>query len=94
MTEIESGLFLRQINKLSTKNQKTNDESYQVTGSSSVGGLMRKSEDAQLCQVSVRTVDQWIAEKKIPSIKVGRNVRFRWPAVEAALMRYERRAIY
>jgi len=61
---------------------------------SSVGGLMRKSEVAQLCRVSVRTIDQWIAEKKIPSIKVGRNVRFRWPAVEVALMRYERRAIH
>jgi excisionase family DNA binding protein len=40
----------------------------------------------------MRTVDSWLHSRKIPSIKLGRAVRFRWPAVEAALLRHERQA--
>jgi excisionase family DNA binding protein len=58
------------------------------------GGLIKKSAIAQYCQVSIRTIDHWMYEKRIPYIKVGRNVRFRRPAVEEALLRYERRSTY
>ena len=55
--------------------------------------LLRKSDIARICNISLRTVDQWIAERKIPALKIGRTVRFRWPAVEAALVKFERKAI-
>jgi excisionase family DNA binding protein len=54
---------------------------------------LRKSDIARICNISLRTVDQWIAERKIPALKIGRTVRFRWPAVEAALVKFERKAI-
>jgi len=56
-------------------------------------GLITKKELSRMCRVSLRTIDNWQLHRRIPSIKVGRNVRFRWPAVEAALLRYERRAV-
>lgn len=60
--------------------------------SSSIGSLLRKADIAERCKVSMRTVDVWIHSRKIPSLKLGRAVRFRWHEVEAALLRYERRA--
>jgi excisionase family DNA binding protein len=56
-------------------------------------GLMRKADVAELCSVSPRTIDQWVKEKKIPFVKIGRNVRFRWRAVEAAILSFEHQAI-
>jgi excisionase family DNA binding protein len=56
-------------------------------------GLMRKAEVAELCSVSPRTIDQWMKEKKIPFVKIGRNVRFRWRAVEEAILSFEHQAI-
>jgi excisionase family DNA binding protein len=56
-------------------------------------GLLRKPDIARICNISIRTVDQWIAERKIPTLKIGRTVRFRWPAVEAALVKFERKSI-
>jgi excisionase family DNA binding protein len=56
-------------------------------------GLRTKSDVSRLAQVSIRTVDLWMREKKIPFIKVGRSVRFRWTAVEAALLKFERKSV-
>ena len=50
---------------------------------------LKKAQVAQKAQVSLRTLDHWIKQKRVPFIKIGRNVRFRWPAVEAALNRFE-----
>jgi excisionase family DNA binding protein len=45
---------------------------------------------AQRYGISTRTVDRWIAEKRIPHLKLGaRTVRFKWPDVEAALSRFK-----
>jgi excisionase family DNA binding protein len=38
--------------------------------------------------VSMRTVDKWIAERKIPYYKVGKLVRFDLDKVAKALERY------
>ena len=39
-------------------------------------------------RVSLRTIDRWIAEKRIPYIRLGtRSIRFRWDAVEKAINR-------
>jgi excisionase family DNA binding protein len=56
-------------------------------------GFITKLLVAKRASVSLRTVDKWIEEKKIPVLKIGRSVRFRWPAVEAALLRFERKEI-
>ncbi|MEI6323700.1 MAG: helix-turn-helix domain-containing protein [bacterium] len=58
-----------------------------------IGLLLNKNDIAKRCNVSVRTVDSWIRTKKIPSIKISRAIRFRWNAVEAALLRYERKEV-
>ena len=60
---------------------------------SKIEGLILKPLVARRAGVSVRTVDEWIRHKRIPSIKIGRTIRFRWAAVEAALLKYERHAI-
>jgi excisionase family DNA binding protein len=71
----------------STRKQSHEDDS------SSIGSLLRKADIAKRCNVSTRTVDSWLHSRKIPAIKVGRTVRFRWNAVEAALIRFERKEI-
>ena len=55
--------------------------------------LLTTEEVAELCKVSVRTVENWIERRMIAVIKVKRVVRFRWAAVEERLMKMERRAV-
>jgi hypothetical protein len=53
-------------------------------------GLSKKPAVARAAAVSVRTVDDWIREKRIPVIRLGpRCVRFSIPAVLRALGRFE-----
>jgi excisionase family DNA binding protein len=48
-----------------------------------------KRDVARENNVSIRTVDQWIAERKIPFVKISpRLVRFDLDAVDRALERY------
>ena len=56
-------------------------------------GLITRHDVAHLASVSPRTIDRWISQRKIPVIKVGRTLRFRWPAVEAALLKFERKSV-
>jgi len=56
-------------------------------------GLLCKTDIARNCKVSTRTVDHWLRQRKIPAIKIGRAIRFRWSAVEAALIKFERKAV-
>jgi len=58
-----------------------------------IESLIQKPVVAKRADVSLRTVDTWVKTKKIPSIKIGRTIRFRWDSVEAALLRYERKEI-
>ena len=44
-------------------------------------------------RVSLRTVGQWIAERRIPTLKLGRAVRFRPDAVAKALEKFEVKAV-
>lgn len=48
---------------------------------------------AEAYQVSPRTVGKWIAERRIPVLKLGRACRFRPDAVAKALEKYEVRAV-
>ena len=36
-------------------------------------------------KVSSRTVEKWVARQLIPCVKIGRTVRFSWPAVQSRL---------
>ena len=50
--------------------------------------LPRKRDIAKRYAVSLRTVDRWVAEKKIPYLNLDkRTIRFRWPDVERAVNR-------
>jgi excisionase family DNA binding protein len=43
--------------------------------------LLDKPAIARRLNKSVRTVDSWMKAKKLPYMKVGRSVLFRWDAV-------------
>lgn len=49
--------------------------------------LLTRRELAKLCKVSTRTVDSWVAQKKIPVLRgpSERCVRFSWAEVFRAL---------
>ena len=52
--------------------------------------LLTKKELAAALNVSPRTVENWLAEKRIPRLRLSaRLTRFSLPKVEAALNRYE-----
>jgi len=48
---------------------------------------------AKTYRVSLRTVGQWIAERRIPVLKLGRACRFRPDAVAKALQAFEIKAV-
>lgn len=48
-------------------------------------GLDTKHTLAPKLRVSIRTVDQYMRDGRIPYIKVGKTVRFRWSDVIAKL---------
>jgi predicted site-specific integrase-resolvase len=55
--------------------------------------LLTKRDLAQQCRVSMRTIDGWIRDKKIPVIHLSqRCVRFRADRVTEALDRLETKA--
>jgi excisionase family DNA binding protein len=49
---------------------------------------MTRQELAAFLGVSQRTIDSYIASRRIPYVKLGRLVRFRLPDVERALSRF------
>jgi excisionase family DNA binding protein len=52
-----------------------------------------RNDVSQTYQVSLRTVGQWCAERRIPYIKLGRAIRFRPEAVAKALEKFEVKAV-
>ena len=52
--------------------------------------LLSKRELAAVLNVSERTVENWLSQKRIPRLRLSaRLTRFNLPKVEAALARYE-----
>jgi excisionase family DNA binding protein len=50
--------------------------------------LPTRADIARRYGVSLRTLDRWVAERRIPHIRLGKRcVRFRWEAVEKAIDR-------
>ena len=61
-----------------------------ITHAPLVKTLLSKREIAAVFGVSPRTIENWIAQKRIPLLKLSaRLTRFSLPKVEAALNRYE-----
>lgn len=59
-----------------------------ATASDAVEQLLKKQDIAQRTKTSLRTVDRWVLERKIPYLNLDkRTVRFRWKDVEEALNR-------
>lgn len=46
-----------------------------------VEGLITKAELAQRLRRSTRTVDDWLKRGRLPRLKIGRSVLFRWSVV-------------
>lgn len=51
--------------------------------------LVKKPALARRYSVSVRTIDNWVKRRIIPSLKIGGVARFRIREVDAALKRFE-----
>jgi excisionase family DNA binding protein len=52
--------------------------------------LLSKQELAAVLGVSTRTIENWLAQKRIPQLRLSaRLTRFSLPKVESALARYE-----
>jgi excisionase family DNA binding protein len=51
-------------------------------------GLLNKRGLAVKLGISKRTVDAWMHQKRLPFIKVGKTVRFRWSDVLVKLSEY------
>ena len=51
--------------------------------------LLTKIDLVERLRVKPRTVDNWMAEGRLPFLKVGKTVRFSWPAVKKSLLRFE-----
>lgn len=47
--------------------------------------LLEKPETAERLKISTRTLDSWMRSGRIPFLKIGKTVRFRWPDVVAHL---------
>ena len=53
-------------------------------------GYIDKRECAKRIGKTVRTVDTWMAEGRIPFYKIGRTVCFRWSEVDAHIQAHFR----
>jgi excisionase family DNA binding protein len=57
------------------------------------GQLWTRKDVSRTYRVSERTVGNWIAERRIPVLKLGRACRFRPDAVAKALEKFEVKAV-
>ena len=51
--------------------------------------LLTAPQIAKACNVSRRTVDNWVARKQVPYLKIGASVRFKPSEVMAALEKFK-----
>ena len=57
-------------------------------------GLVTKHEVAKRLSLTARGVESLVSRRVIPALKISRRcVRFRWSEVEAAIERYQQKAI-
>jgi excisionase family DNA binding protein len=65
-------------------------QTYEPSGDHQIDDqLVTKIEIAKLCRTSPRTIEKWVRERRIPSIRYGhRTLRFDPVAVMAAVKRW------
>ena len=68
--------------------QNTINKMQDATVDGASDGLLNKRGLALKLGISKRTVDAWMHQKRLPFIKVGKTVRFRWPDVLEKLGEY------
>jgi len=56
-----------------------------LAASASLDEIIEKPETAQRLKISTRTLDLWMRDGKVPFLKIGKSVRFRWADVVAHL---------
>ena len=47
--------------------------------------ILEKTETADRLKISTRTLDEWMRKRRVPYLKIGKTVRFRWTDVVAHL---------
>lgn len=48
----------------------------QISGGANRESLLTKKDMVDYLQISIRTLDTWVCQNKIPHLKIGRAVRF------------------
>jgi excisionase family DNA binding protein len=66
----------------------TDETCTQQAINSASDGLLNKRGLAAKLNISKRTVDAWMKKRRLPFIKVGKTVRFRWDDVLEKLSEY------
>ena len=56
-----------------------------LTATASADEILEKPETAERLKISTRTLDQWMRAGRVPFLKIGKTVRFRWADVLAHL---------
>ena len=81
-------------NEGSGPSQTTAATAHGSTGAPVIKQLLSKRELAAVLGISERTIENWLAERRIPRLRLSaRLTRFSLPKVEAALARYEVREV-
>jgi excisionase family DNA binding protein len=63
-------------------------ETNEQRADSAEDALLTKKEIAPRLRVGPRTVDEWMRKGRIPFLKLGKSVRFRWSDVLEKLSEY------
>lgn len=56
-----------------------------LTANAIADEVLEKPEIAKRLKISTRTLDQWMRAGRVPFLKIGKTVRFRWADVLAHL---------
>ena len=56
-----------------------------LTATANADELLEKPETAKRLKISTRCLDQWMRAGRVPFLKIGKTVRFRWHDVLAHL---------
>ncbi len=56
-----------------------------LAATASTDEILEKPQTAERLKISTRTLDEWMRAKRVPFLKIGKTVRFRWADVLAHL---------
>ena len=71
-----------------TMQEPTKKELNGATVENADDALLTKSELAPKLKISRRTLDGWMRKGRVPFMKLGKSVRFRWPDVLEKLSQF------